>query len=61
MALAEVRSNPRGIRIGLRLTDHRWPSQSGWVKMSQNVNGVEVHYVKNTISGAVDDFKIKRR
>ena len=27
------------------------------VKMAQNVNGIEIHYVRNTITGAVDDFK----
>ena len=30
---------------------------AGWVKMSQNINGTEIHYVQNTITGAVDDFK----
>jgi len=25
--------------------------------MSQNINGIEIHYVRNTITGAVDDFK----
>jgi filamentous hemagglutinin len=39
------------------MTDSRWPATDGWVKMAQNVNGVEVHYVKNTVTGAVDDFK----
>jgi filamentous hemagglutinin len=41
------------------MTDTRWPGLDGWVKMTQNVNGVEVHYVRNTNSGAVDDFKFK--
>jgi filamentous hemagglutinin len=43
--------------IRVTMTDSRWPVADGWVKMAQNVNGVEVHYVKNTVTGAVDDFK----
>ena len=39
--------------------DARWPMTDGWVKMSQVVNGVEVHYVRNVRTGAVDDFKSK--
>lgn len=35
------------------------PLQYGWVKMRQHINGVEVHYVRNTRTGAVDDFKFK--
>ena len=31
----------------------------GWVKMSNNVNGVEIHFVYNKITGAFDDFKFK--
>jgi filamentous hemagglutinin len=41
------------------MTDTRWPGLDGWVKMTQNVNGVEVHYVRNKNSGAVDNFKFK--
>jgi hypothetical protein len=29
----------------------------GWVKRAQNVNGVEIHYVENTMTGQVLDFK----
>jgi len=25
--------------------------------MAQNINGVEIHYVRNTLTGAVEDFK----
>jgi len=39
------------------MNDSRWPAADGWVKMAQNINGVEIHYVRNTITGAVDDFK----
>ena len=39
------------------MTDTRWPGREGWVKMSQNINGIEIHYVRNTKTGAIDDFK----
>jgi filamentous hemagglutinin len=57
--MEEVMSDPQGIDTGLKMNDARWPSNQGWVKMRQNVNGVEVHWVENTITGAVDDFKFK--
>jgi filamentous hemagglutinin len=41
------------------MTDARWLAQDGWVKMSQNINRTEVHYVRNTITDQVDDFKLK--
>lgn len=41
------------------MTDPRWPKEDGWVKMAHNVNGVEIHYVKNTKTGEFDDFKFK--
>jgi filamentous hemagglutinin len=62
LAMKEVMSNPAsGSVVPMRngMTDSRWPGSDGWVKMTQNVNGVEVHYVRNTNSGAVDDFKFK--
>jgi len=27
------------------------------VKMAQNINGVEIHYLRNRLTGAVEDFK----
>jgi hypothetical protein len=39
--------------------DLRWPASRGWVKMTQNVNGTEIHYVRNTVTGQVDDFQFK--
>lgn len=61
LAMKQAMSDPAG---GLQLrnvtmTDPRWPASDGWVKMSQRINGTEVHYVRNTITGAVDDFKFK--
>lgn len=33
--------------------------EDGWVKRTQNVNGVEIHYVENIKSGKTIDFKFK--
>ena len=33
--------------------------KNGWVKKAQNVNGVEIHYNYNEITGKYDDFKFK--
>jgi filamentous hemagglutinin len=59
--MQEVVANPGAGTVLERITmnDSRWPAADGWVKMSQVVNGVEIHYVRNTITGAVDDFKFK--
>jgi filamentous hemagglutinin len=60
--MEEVMPNPAaGQPVPLRkgMTDARWPASDGWVKMRQNVNGVEVHYVRNIRSRVVDDFKFK--
>jgi hypothetical protein len=58
LAMTAVRAAPRGRPIpGLVLKDSRWPAGDGWVKMQQIENGVNVHYVLNTKTGAVDDFK----
>jgi filamentous hemagglutinin len=60
IAMQQVVSNPAaGQELRVPMTDPRWPASDGWVKMAQNVNGVEVHYVRNTNTGAVADFKFK--
>ncbi len=62
IAIKAAVSDPEaGTLIPIRngMTDSRWPASEGWVKMGQNINGVEIHYVRNTKSGAVDDFKFK--
>jgi hypothetical protein len=42
--------------------DPRWSAADGWVKMEQRLTPggepINVHYVYNTITGAIDDFKI---
>ncbi|WP_198284952.1 hypothetical protein [Saccharomonospora cyanea] len=41
------------------MTDPRWEAEDGWVEMQHIVNGVNIYYVRNTIAGAVDDFKFQ--
>jgi hypothetical protein len=55
--MTQVRSAPGGRVIPVTMADARWPASAGWVKVSQRVNGAEIHYVRNTVTGAVDDFK----
>jgi hypothetical protein len=62
LAMEQAKSNPgAGTEVPLKggMNDPRWPASDGWVKMRQNINGVEVHYVRNVNTGAVDDFKFK--
>src|SRR6185312_6325010 len=61
LAMKQVRSNVSSgtVLINVKMTDARWPASAGWVKMSQNVNGVEIHYNYNTITKATADFKFK--
>ncbi|CAM2801158.1 hypothetical protein SAXI111661_02305 [Saccharomonospora xinjiangensis] len=58
IAITEVRSAPGGrVLTKVPMTDPRWPAEDGWGKMQHIVNGVNIHYVRNTATGAVDDFK----
>ena len=61
LAMEEVMADPAKGKVltNVQMNDSRWPGSQGWVKMSQTVNGVEIHWVRNTITGAVDDFKFK--
>jgi hypothetical protein len=60
LALEQAISNPTaGRQLPVPMTDKRWTASDGWVKMSQNINGIEIHYVRNTKTGAIDDFKFK--
>ncbi len=46
----------------VEMNDPRWRSSEGWVKKQQTVQSggdpINVHYNYNTVTGAVDDFKI---
>jgi RHS repeat-associated protein len=61
LAIEAAESNPTaGKVLQTTLKDARWPSSAGWVKMeSRSPGGVVVHWVRNTITGAVADFKLK--
>lgn len=62
LALEQVLSNPsKGTIVNLRkgMTDTRWAQEDGWIKMTQNINGVEIHYVWNKFLNVFDDFKFK--
>ncbi|WP_373555598.1 DUF637 domain-containing protein (plasmid) [Klebsiella variicola subsp. variicola] len=60
LSMEQVMSNPAiGRQLPIPMTDTRWSKADGWVKMAQNVNGVEIHYVRNVKTGQVDDFKFK--
>jgi hypothetical protein len=61
LAMEEVMANPGGKQLPIKMTDtkNNLLAEDGWVKMAQNVNGVEIHYVKNLKTGQVVDFKFK--
>lgn len=67
LAMETVMANPmagRVIPLKKGMTDPRWDGSDGWVKMTRRVNvgaegDVEIHYVMNTITGHVDDYKFK--
>ena len=61
LAIEEVISNPSGVTPPrmpkMSDTKNKLLHEDGWVKRTQNVNGVEVHYVENIKTGEVVDFK----
>jgi RHS repeat-associated protein len=58
LAMKEAVSDPlAGTVTSVEMADTRWLASKGWVKMAQNINGVEVHYVYNMRTGAAADFK----
>ncbi|TNC31266.1 hypothetical protein FHE65_31825 [Mumia zhuanghuii] len=62
LAMTEVRSAPGGrVLSRIKMGDPRWDAKDGWVKMQQIVEGVNVHYARNTATGAVDDFTFVTR
>jgi hypothetical protein len=65
LAIEQAMRNPAaGRALDLKMTDPRWPASEGWVKMQQMVQSggregpINVHYLLNTATGAIDDFKI---
>jgi hypothetical protein len=65
LAIRQAAANPTAGRVlDLKMTDPRWPASEGWTKMQQIIQSggregpVNVHYLYNTATGAIDDFKI---
>ncbi|GED66266.1 hypothetical protein MKX57_15310 [Lysinibacillus sp. FSL M8-0216] len=64
LAMKQVLSNPlegaKDLSDYIKMSDKgRWEAKDGWIKMSNNVNGNEIHFVYNTVTGKFDDFKFK--
>lgn len=60
LAMREAMSNPgAGRELPIPMNDSRWPAKDGWVKVTQSINNIDIHYVKNVRTGAIDDFKFK--
>lgn len=63
LAMEQVKSAPEAGTIlkTVVMNDAKngWFAKDGWVKMAQNVNGVEIHYIFNTITKEFTDFKFK--
>lgn len=61
LAMEQVKADPAGKKLPIEMSDtqNNLLAKDGWVKKAQNVNGVEVHYAENTITGEVTDFKVK--
>lgn len=63
LAMEEVLSNPEAgkhlDKIIMNDKTNGWIKEDGWIKMSKNVEGIEIHYVYNTKLNVFDDFKFK--
>jgi hypothetical protein len=61
LAMEQVMSDPLSgaTQLQVNMTDSRWPGSEGWEKWANNINGVEVHFVYNPLTGEFDDFKYK--
>ncbi|MGV8913610.1 MAG: DUF6531 domain-containing protein [Rhodoglobus sp.] len=59
-AIDEAKRNPQfGEPLGSQMKDPRWPEADGWVKMERVIDGIRVHWNRNTMTGQVADFKPK--
>lgn len=66
MVMHQVRSAPLDgatdmskLKNPVIMTDSRWSASEGWIKMGNNANGVEIHFVYNEITNVFGDFKFK--
>jgi hypothetical protein len=65
LAIEQAMASPTaGRALDLKMTDPRWPATEGWTKMQQVIQSggregpINVHYLLNQTTGAIDDFKI---
>jgi hypothetical protein len=65
LAIEQAMASPgAGAKLRFQMTDPRWPGSEGWVKMQQVIESggregpINVHYLLNQTTGAIDDFKI---
>ena len=65
LAVEQAASSPTlGTKLPIKMTDKRWPGSEGWVKMQQVIQSdgregpINIHYVYNEVTGAIDDFKV---
>lgn len=59
-AMDKVMANPlEGAKLRIQMKDPRWHASEGWVKMARNIDGVEIHWLRNTRTNTVADFKFK--
>lgn len=61
MNLVKENAEYGDVLTDVRLKDPRWRAEDGWVKMSQTVHDIEIHYVRNPTTREVADFKFKDR
>lgn len=61
LALEQIMADPTKGKVlsNIVMGDPRWPASQGWVKMEQSINGINIHWNLNTITGRAADFKFK--
>jgi len=63
LAIEQAAASPAaGTKLRIEMTDPRWPASQGWEKWQQIIKPggepINVHYLRNRVSGQIDDFKI---
>ena len=57
--LTDPLTNAKDLSQYIPMGDKRWPKEEGRIKMSKNVNGIEIQFVYNKNTNKFDDFKFK--
>ena len=63
LAIEQAAASPAaGTKLPINMTDPRWPGAQGWEKWQQVIkpggDPINVHYLRNPVTGQIDDFKI---